>query len=263
MVESLCDPYFQYFTGAEFFQHVFPHVRSDLSHWRKRLGGKLELLLVESLRVASVKLLSATPQDGVIGGIPDKCPVLRKESKPFSLGHTGLGSRGSVMSVISKPAALRLIAAGLFVCCSDGALRAQEYGTVPGAIPDPSTYQGSMELQRREQEQQQQYEQQQQSQPSTQGQPGYGGAPYSGPVASPAAPWRKLPPLPAAKNPLLGRWHPNGADASQVVGSTDNLGALFGPDFAAMTKNLAGGILGGGCDSMFGRGVIEFRPDTL
>ena len=46
------DPYFQYFTGAEFFQHEFPHERSDLSHWRKRLGDKLELLLAESLRVA-------------------------------------------------------------------------------------------------------------------------------------------------------------------------------------------------------------------
>ena len=29
-----------------------PHERSDLSHWRKRLGDKLELLLAESLRVA-------------------------------------------------------------------------------------------------------------------------------------------------------------------------------------------------------------------
>jgi len=28
------------------------HERSNLSHWRKRLGGKLELLLAESLRVA-------------------------------------------------------------------------------------------------------------------------------------------------------------------------------------------------------------------
>jgi IS5 family transposase len=46
------DPYFQYFTGEEFFQHEFPHERSDLSHWRKRLGEKLELLLAESLRVA-------------------------------------------------------------------------------------------------------------------------------------------------------------------------------------------------------------------
>ena len=39
------DPYFQFFTGEEFFQHAFPHERSDLSHWRKRLGDKLELLL--------------------------------------------------------------------------------------------------------------------------------------------------------------------------------------------------------------------------
>jgi transposase, IS5 family len=46
------DPYFQYFTGEEFFQHRFPHERSDLSHWRKRLGSKLDLLLAESLRVA-------------------------------------------------------------------------------------------------------------------------------------------------------------------------------------------------------------------
>jgi transposase, IS5 family len=46
------DPYFQYFTGEEFFQHAFAHQRSDLSHWRTRLGDKLELLLAESLRVA-------------------------------------------------------------------------------------------------------------------------------------------------------------------------------------------------------------------
>ena len=46
------NPYFQFFTGEEFFQHAFPHERSGLSHWRKRLGDKLELLLAESLRVA-------------------------------------------------------------------------------------------------------------------------------------------------------------------------------------------------------------------
>ena len=46
------DPYFQHFTGEEFFQHAFPHERSDLSHWRKRLGERLDLLLAESLRVA-------------------------------------------------------------------------------------------------------------------------------------------------------------------------------------------------------------------
>ena len=46
------DPYFQHFTGETFFQHAFPHERSDLSHWRKRFGDRLELLLAESLRVA-------------------------------------------------------------------------------------------------------------------------------------------------------------------------------------------------------------------
>ncbi|HZD52364.1 MAG TPA: IS5 family transposase, partial [Woeseiaceae bacterium] len=46
------DPYFQYFTGETVFQHELPHERSGLSHWRKRIGDKLEVLLQESLRVA-------------------------------------------------------------------------------------------------------------------------------------------------------------------------------------------------------------------
>ncbi len=46
------DPYFQYFTGEEFFQHELRHERSGLSHWRKRIGAKLDLLLQESLRLA-------------------------------------------------------------------------------------------------------------------------------------------------------------------------------------------------------------------
>ena len=45
-------PYFQHFTGEEFFQHAFPHERSSLSHWRKRIGDKLDRLLQESLKVA-------------------------------------------------------------------------------------------------------------------------------------------------------------------------------------------------------------------
>ena len=46
------NPYFQHFTGEEFFRHAFPHERSGLSHWRHRIGDKLEVLLAESLRVA-------------------------------------------------------------------------------------------------------------------------------------------------------------------------------------------------------------------
>ena len=55
--EAVCerwvhDPYFQYFTGEAFFQHAFPHERSNMTHWRQRIGEKLEILLQESLRVA-------------------------------------------------------------------------------------------------------------------------------------------------------------------------------------------------------------------
>ncbi len=45
-------PYFQYFTGEEFFQHELPHERSGMSHWRNRIGETLDLLLAESLRIA-------------------------------------------------------------------------------------------------------------------------------------------------------------------------------------------------------------------
>jgi len=45
-------PYFQYFTGEEFFQHDLPHERSGMSHWRNRIGETLEMLLAESLRIA-------------------------------------------------------------------------------------------------------------------------------------------------------------------------------------------------------------------
>ncbi len=46
------DPYFQYFTGEAFFQHELPRERSGMSHWRKRIGDRLEVLLQESLRLA-------------------------------------------------------------------------------------------------------------------------------------------------------------------------------------------------------------------
>src|SRR5271167_2801575 len=53
------DPYFQYFTGEEFFQYEFPHERSDLSHWRKRLGGDARWPLMP-IMINSNKLFGAT-----------------------------------------------------------------------------------------------------------------------------------------------------------------------------------------------------------
>src|SRR5919109_1257575 len=57
--EALCDrwvenPYFQYFCGEEFFQHVLVFDRSSLTRWRQRMGeDKLKALLQESLAVAT------------------------------------------------------------------------------------------------------------------------------------------------------------------------------------------------------------------
>jgi IS5 family transposase len=57
--EALCDrwvenPYFQYFCGAEFFQHRLSFDRSSLTRWRQRMGeDKLQALLQESLAVAT------------------------------------------------------------------------------------------------------------------------------------------------------------------------------------------------------------------
>ncbi len=48
----LQDPYFQYFTGEEFFQHALPPERSGMSHWRRRIDDRLHILLAESLRIA-------------------------------------------------------------------------------------------------------------------------------------------------------------------------------------------------------------------
>ena len=37
--------------GEEFFQHELVHERSGLSHWRKRVGDRLDILLQETLRL--------------------------------------------------------------------------------------------------------------------------------------------------------------------------------------------------------------------
>jgi IS5 family transposase len=56
--EEVCDrwvenPYFQYFTGEEYFRHKLPHDRSSMTRWRGRVSEtELARLLQESLRIA-------------------------------------------------------------------------------------------------------------------------------------------------------------------------------------------------------------------
>ena len=68
------------------------------------------------------------------------------------------------------------------------AAKAQENPTTPGAIPNPGSYQGSLELQRRSDEQDQQFRQQQQYQ-----QPQYQQPRYGQPYGRPQAPSRAAP----------------------------------------------------------------------
>jgi len=66
--------------------------------------------------------------------------------------------------------------------------------------------------------------------------------------------WQQRPPLAADKNPLLGRW--------ESLGAGPRRGGAPGvsPEMANLANALIGGITGPMCDSMLGRGTIEFRP---
>jgi hypothetical protein len=69
--------------------------------------------------------------------------------------------------------------------------------------------------------------------------------------------WQQRPPLAPEKNPLLGRWESLGT--GQRKGGAPGLS----PEMAQLANALIGGLTGGLCDSMLGRGTIEFRPAGL
>ena len=68
--------------------------------------------------------------------------------------------------------------------------------------------------------------------------------------------WQQRPPLAPEKNPLLGRWESLGSGQRKAAPGVS-------PEMANLANALLGGITGGMCDSMLGRGTIEFRPTGL
>jgi hypothetical protein len=160
------------------------------------------------------------------------------------------------MSMAIHPASIAVVglalAAGMlapvFTPVFTPAWAQDENPTTPGAIPNPGTYQGSMALQQQEQQQYQQQEQQNQQmqqrldrnyqQYAPQGGMGGGGPP---PVN-----WFAKPALAPDKNPLLGRWH-------QVAR----------PQAQNALMDMVGTMMGGGCDSIFGKGTVAFEPNAL
>ncbi|HWH81557.1 MAG TPA: surface-adhesin E family protein [Burkholderiaceae bacterium] len=69
--------------------------------------------------------------------------------------------------------------------------------------------------------------------------------------------WQQRPPLAADKNPLLGRWNSLGSAGAKRSAPG------VSPEMAQLVNGLLGGITGGMCDSMLGRGLIEFRPNAV
>lgn len=126
----------------------------------------------------------------------------------------------------------------------------------PGQLPDVSTYQGSMEQQRRDaesaQQSQQQNQEMQQRLDETYQHYAPGGAGGAGGSGRTASPLKSKPLLPAAQNPLLGRWQ-------QTAGKAANLGMLGQLPGASEVVN---GAFGGGCQSIFGKGTVAFEPGT-
>jgi hypothetical protein len=102
------------------------------------------------------------------------------------------------------------------------------FAETPGEIPKPWTYEGSMKLQEQQRQQDQQF------QPQGQPVPGSGRAAWGAGSAAAAEAvrrnWRKRPPLPPERNPLLGRWNPLGAAVGGKSGDQvkDAASALLG-----------------------------------
>jgi hypothetical protein len=122
---------------------------------------------------------------------------------------------------------LSTLAAAAFAAFAAGPARAQdENPTTPGAIPNPGSYQGSMELQRRSDEQDQQFRQQQ-SQPSYQG--GYQQPRYNAPSRGGYAPRRAAPPppeRPRTEAQAFGKEAPGDLMAEKLAAKGDYAGAL-------------------------------------
>jgi hypothetical protein len=133
----------------------------------------------------------------------------------------------------------------------------------PGAIPDPGSYAGSMELQRREAESARAQEQQnaQMQERLNQNYNAYapnggGGGRGGGRAGPPPINWWAKPALPPAKNPLLGRWK-QVASKGMTGQQLGLLGGLPG------VGDIVNGAMAGGCKSIFGTGVIAFTPTSL
>jgi hypothetical protein len=154
----------------------------------------------------------------------------------------------------------RIVGASLLVLAGQTAIAQSRPPTVEQIGKDPN----ALRQQAEQQEAQQQADQQRQSQQQADQQ--YNDtlrqqqSRAAGDMAQAEAvrrTWQQRPPLAPEKNPLLGRW--------ESLGSGQRKGGAPGvsPEMAQLANQLIGGLTGGLCDSMLGRGTIEFRAAGL
>jgi hypothetical protein len=129
----------------------------------------------------------------------------------------------------------------------------------PGQINDPSTYRGSMANQAAEQAaaSQQAAANQAMQQRLDQNYAAYtprGGGGGGGGGAPQAKPLKSYPLLPAARNPLLGRWQQQAAKPLNL----SNIPLLF-----PGTEDIVNGAFAGGCKSVFGSAGVTFAATTF
>ena len=144
---------------------------------------------------------------------------------------------------------------------------AQEYDnpTTPGAIPDPSTYQGSINQQQQERaadaaQSQQNSEMLQRLDDTYRAYaPGRSNAP-------PPIDWWKQPAVPPSKNPLLGSWRLGAYHAPSTQQLSQTLGAPMAALMSLGGDDGANGLsdfLQAGCESILGNGAITFEPNDF
>ena len=126
----------------------------------------------------------------------------------------------------------------------------EQLGKDPGALRQEAEQQRSREMQQQQQNSQQQADQQWND---TLRQQQSRAAADSAQGEAVRRTWQQRPPLAPEKNPLLGRWESLGSGQRKAM-------AGVSPEMANLANALLGGVTAGMCDSMLGRGTIEFRP---
>ena len=129
----------------------------------------------------------------------------------------------------------------------------EQLGKDPGALRQEAEQQRSREMQQQQQNSQQQADQQWND--TVRRQQSRANADMAQAEAVRRT-WQQRPPLAPEKNPLLGRWQSLGAGQRKAAPG-------LSPEMAQLANALIGSVVSGVCDSMLGRGTIEFRPQGV